>query len=114
MSIRILHVLDNLGNGGLQNGLANLIRLLDSDRYEHILCPLRPVKPTDEQPFPHGRTQVVTLAQSGSRFAFGRLTDQIYRIRPDIVHTRNWAATEAIAAARWVRGCRVVQQRTRC
>ena len=35
--IRILHVVDSLGKGGLENGLANLIERMDPSRFERQL-----------------------------------------------------------------------------
>jgi hypothetical protein len=41
MPIRIMHVVDSLGKGGLENGLVNLIERLDPKRFEHIVFALR-------------------------------------------------------------------------
>ena len=38
----------------------------------------------------------------------GRLVRDIRDVSPDIVHSRNWAAIEAVIAGRWVRSCTVV------
>ena len=103
MPIRILHVVDNMGIGGLQNGLANLIARLDPARFEHVICAARPVKPADEQPITAGTARILCLGKRegsrGSQFtAFARV---IRDVQPDIVHSRNWATIEAAFAARW-------------
>ncbi len=41
MPIRIMHVVDHLGKGGLENGLVNLINGLDPDRFEHVVYAMR-------------------------------------------------------------------------
>ena len=44
MPLRILHIVDTLAVGGLQNGLANLIERLDAAHFDHVLCAMRPVE----------------------------------------------------------------------
>ena len=39
--IRIMHVVDSLGKGGLENGLVNLIERLDPERFEHVVYAIR-------------------------------------------------------------------------
>src|ERR1700735_206814 len=52
LSIRILHVLDNMGRGGMQNGLVNLIEHLDHERFEHIICSTRYLAEEKAHQFP--------------------------------------------------------------
>jgi len=109
MPIRILHVLDNVGIGGLQNGLANLLEHLNPVRFEHVICAIRPVKEIDAQPLPPGRAEVLCLGKRDNTRG-SQLTALIRMIRetkPDIVHSRNWAAIEAVFAARW-KSCRLI------
>ena len=47
--IRILHVVDSLGKGGLENGLVNLISRLDPQRFEHVVCAMRRLGPNAER-----------------------------------------------------------------
>lgn len=109
MPVRILHVVDNIGMGGLQNGLANLMDRLAPARFEHILCAMRPVEDVDLQPFPEGRFRLVSHGKhrEGRRFQAGALVRTIREVNPHIVHSRNWAAIEAVFAGRWT-GCRVI------
>jgi len=109
MRVRILHVLDNIGMGGLQNGLANIIARLDLDRFEHVICGIRPVEEVHVQPFPPGRFRLVELVgnRNPSRFQIGALLKTIRKVKPDIVHSRNWAAIEAVIAGRMT-GCHVI------
>lgn len=101
--IRILHVLDNLGRGGLQNGLVNLIDRLDPRRFEHIVCSTRYLASEQSHQFPADRARVVCVSgkDKASRFQAPELARIIRESQPDIVHSRNWGGVEAILAGRW-------------
>jgi sugar transferase (PEP-CTERM/EpsH1 system associated) len=104
MSIRILHVVEAIGiGGGIENGIANLIERMDSTRFEHILCGVFRLGPQVER-YPADRVQIVCLEQKPRRLAIqaGSLAEMIRKLRPDVVHSRNWGALEAVVAARWV------------
>jgi|SRR5579885_1992166 len=107
MPIRILHVVDNWGMGGLQNGLANLIARLPSEHFEHRICALRPVAAADVQPFAGRSAEVIELRQQ-TRIQAGALARVIREIRPDIVHSRNWGGVEAVLAGWWVGSCALI------
>ncbi|HTP36074.1 MAG TPA: glycosyltransferase [Candidatus Acidoferrales bacterium] len=107
MPIRIMHVVDTWAVGGLQNGVANLIERMDPDRFEHVVCAMRPVEGSNAQRIPVGRTRVVSLStkESLARFQLPALARWIRDVKPDIVHTRNWGTFEALLAARRIGGC---------
>jgi len=107
MPIRILHVVDSVAVGGLQNGLANLIERMDAERFQHVICAMRPVGTTNAQQFSASRARVMSLSkqESEARFQIQALARTIRQVKPDIVHTRNWGTTEAAVAARYVGGC---------
>jgi len=109
MPIRILHVVDHLGKGGLENGLVNLIEHLDPARFEHVVYAVRKLGPNADR-LAKSRVQVLCQGKqdSDSRFQVGNLARAIRQVQPDIVHSRNWAAVEAVLAGRWVRFCKVV------
>ena len=109
MAIRVMHVVNSLAKGGLENGLVNLIQRMDSGAFEHIVCTLRGLGPNLER-LPLDRVRVVTLDASGwsARVQTPALVRQIRAMQPDIVHSRNWSAVEAVFAARLAGGCRVV------
>ena len=102
-AIRILHVGDSLGKGGLENGLVNLISRLDPHRFEHVVCAMRRLGPNAERLQAVG-AQIMCLggAQAGSRFQIGTLVRTIREVNPDLVHSRNWAAIETVLAGKWV------------
>ncbi len=106
--IRILHVLDSLGNGGLENGVLNLIQHMDSRQFEHSICTVR-AQGVNASRTPAGRTQLLHLGKrEGSRFQLREITSAIRENQPDVVHSRNWGAIEAVIATRLGGRCKVV------
>jgi sugar transferase (PEP-CTERM/EpsH1 system associated) len=110
MPIRIMHVVYGLGRGGIQTGLENLLGRLDHNKFEHIVCALRP--PIDHpmcQGLAHlAQVMCLRTTESDSRFHISAIASAIREVKPDIVHSRNWGSIEAVPAARWVGSCRVV------
>lgn len=108
MRICILHVMDSLSNGGLENGVLNLIKHMDAEQFEHSICTVRALGVNAER-LPADRVQLLHLGKrEGSRFQLLELRRAIREIRPDVVHSRNWGAIEAVVAARLTRSCAVV------
>jgi sugar transferase (PEP-CTERM/EpsH1 system associated) len=109
MGIRILHVVDSLSKGGLENGLVNLIERLPATRFEHIICAVRCLGPNAER-LPRDRVRIVCLEKeaTGSRVQFPALVRTIREFQPDIVHSRNWGAIEAVLAGQWVSRCALI------
>lgn len=109
MPIRIMHVVDHLGKGGLENALVNLISNLDPQRFEHVVYAVRKLGPNAERLRQSGAVVICQGKQeTDSRFQIGTLIRAIRNIKPDIVHSRNWAGIEAVAAGRWARPCALV------
>jgi len=108
MPIRIMHVVDHLGKGGLENGLVNLINGLDPDRFEHVVYAMRQLGPNAAR-LP-GNVRVICMGKRDVDFPVQvrRLARDIRGVDPHVVHSRNWGTVEAVAAARWVRNCAVV------
>jgi sugar transferase (PEP-CTERM/EpsH1 system associated) len=106
--IRIMHFVDGMGKGGLENGLVNLIERLDPERFEHVVCAIRHLGPNADR-LPHDRVRVMCLDKkpTDSTLQVGALARAIREAQPDIVHSRNWGAVEAVMAGRWA-GCRSV------
>lgn len=95
--MRILHVVSTLGKGGLENGLVNLIHGLDPNAFEHVVCAIRELGPNADRLT--NRAEVISLG-TRSRTQTTQLVRVIRRVRPDIVHSRNWGAIESVVAAR--------------
>jgi sugar transferase (PEP-CTERM/EpsH1 system associated) len=106
--VRILHVMDSLGNGGLENGVLNLIKHMDAGQFEHFICTVR-AQGVNAERLNNERVRLVHLGKRmGSHFQFLGLRRAIRESRPDIVHSRNWGAIEAVIAARLAGSCAVI------
>ncbi len=109
MPVHILHIVDNLGKGGLENGIVNLITRLHPDRFRHTVCAIRRLGANADR-LPRDRVNVLCLEREGKR-SFIQITSflrLIGDVRPHIVHSRNWPAIESVLAARWDRTCGIV------
>lgn len=104
-----MHVVDHLGKGGLENALVNVIENLDPTRFEHVVYAIRKLGPNADR-LVKGGVKVICQGKqdTDSPVQVGRLARAIREVQPDIVHSRNWAAVEAVPAGRWVRSCKVV------
>jgi sugar transferase (PEP-CTERM/EpsH1 system associated) len=103
MAIRVMHVVEAFGiGGGVENGIANLIEHVDPHSFEHVLCAVFQVGPMTER-YPLDRVPLVSLDQrrARARSQFWPLVRMIRKVKPDLVHSRNWGAIEAVFAARW-------------
>ena len=92
----IAHVIFRLGTGGLENGLVNLINTIPKEKYRHaVICM------TDYTDFKERITQenveILCLhKKEGKDFlVFFRLWKLLFKLKPDILHTRNLSALEA-------------------
>jgi len=108
--IRIMHVVDSLAVGGLQKGLANLIQRLDPLRFEHVVCVMRPTDAANAVSFSgeHVRTCSLSKSESDSKIQVAALARKIRAIQPDVVHSRNSGAAEAVLAGKWVGSCALI------
>jgi sugar transferase (PEP-CTERM/EpsH1 system associated) len=97
---RIAHVLHSFGTGGMEKGVATLIGNASAN-FEHIIICLTN-SGNMARLLPPG-TEIIELKKSpGNSVRFlWRLSRTLRRLIPDIVHTRNWAGTDGIVAARF-------------
>ena len=110
MSVRIMHVVEALGiGGGVENGIANLVQRMDPRRFEHVLCAVFRAGPQMDR-YTAPNVSILCLDQKARKGSLqvGPLARALRRVRPDIVHSRNWGALEAVAAGRLVRFCSVI------
>ncbi|MBN2212129.1 MAG: glycosyltransferase family 4 protein [Sedimentisphaerales bacterium] len=97
----ILHVTPGLGPGGMELAMARVIIGLTKDGWRHSIACLKEEshiadllpKDTEIHLF-HARPNELKLP-----FRLARL---IRRIRPDVIHARNWGAWPDTVAARWL------------
>jgi sugar transferase (PEP-CTERM/EpsH1 system associated) len=99
--LRVLHVIDRMGVGGTEVGILKVIQGLSGACFEHRICTIRGFDENfvKSQGF-EGRIYVAGRLNSGFQFLLGRLVRIMRDFRPDIVHSRNWGAIEAMPAAR--------------
>ena len=96
----IAHIIYRLDVGGLENGLVNLINRMPMDRFRHAIICL-----TDftafRQRVERGGVPVFALNKppGNSPVLHFKLWWLLTRLRPDIVHTRNFGALEAVLPA---------------
>jgi sugar transferase (PEP-CTERM/EpsH1 system associated) len=102
----IVHLIHQLGVGGLENGLINLINHMPPERYRHAIVCL-----TDYTDF-HRRikrpgVEIISLnKREGKDWGhYLRLYHTLKRLQPDLIHTRNLASIEGqlLAAAAGIR-----------
>ena len=106
--VRILHVMDSLANGGLENGVLNLIEHMDAGQFEHVICTVRALG-LNAGRLPADRVPLLHLGKrEGSHFQLAELRRAIRATRPDVVHSRNWGTIETVIAARLGGSCAVV------
>jgi sugar transferase (PEP-CTERM/EpsH1 system associated) len=100
MKIKILHIMHSLQIGGLENGVVNLVNNLDNGRFRHIVCCIDssgPMAKRFEMP-----VEIFALQKGNGRdylLPF-KTAGLIRKIKPDIVHTRNWSAIDGVIGAR--------------
>jgi len=96
----IAHVIHRLDVGGMENGLVNVINRLPEDRYRHAVVSLTGSSDFAKR-IERDDVPIVTLNKKPGHDLGVHL--RLYRafreLRPTIVHTRNLAAVEAVAAA---------------
>jgi sugar transferase (PEP-CTERM/EpsH1 system associated) len=98
--LRVLHVIDRMGVGGTEIGILKVIRGLGQECFEHRICTIRGYDENfvRSEGF-EGQLYVAGRLNSGFQFLFGRLMRIMRDFRPEIVHSRNWGAIEAMPAA---------------
>lgn len=105
----VLHIIHELGTGGLENGLINIINRTPENRYRHAIVCLTKTG-SFESRLTKTDVAVVSLhRRSGQDFGlYWKLWQIINRMRPAIVHTRNLSALEAQIPAFLQRGVKTV------
>lgn len=102
--IRVAHVIFALGVGGLETGLINVIRRLQRPEFEHHVFCMKELGPNQEPAEEAGaETTLVGSMEGSNRFIILRLRKLFRKWRPDVVHTRNFGALDAVIAARLAR-----------
>lgn len=97
--LKVVHVVHSFGIGGMEKGVATLIRHASEDIEHSIVC-LTKSGGTARQ-LPAG-TEVAELGKmpGNSIYFVLRLAKVLKGLHPHVVHTRNWAGTDGILASR--------------
>lgn len=100
MKIKILHILNSLQIGGLENGVVNLINHLDNCKFEHAICCIESSGPMADRIIPKD-VKIYEIKKNGRDYFLPlKLMKLIRQVRPDVVHTRNWATIDGVIGAR--------------
>ena len=97
--MKIVHLLNGFGTGGMEKGVATIIRNASSD-FEHVVFCLTRSGPS-ERLLPSGVPVVEIGKRPGhSPRDFWRLVRALKMQRPQVVHTRNWGGFDGVIACR--------------
>lgn len=88
--IRVLHIVPDLDGGGLQAGVIRLTRELPPDAFRHVVCCLHRAGRWAER-LPDSVPVHELHAGWHDVRATLRLARLMWRVRPDVVHARNWS-----------------------
>ena len=99
--VLLMHVLYSFDVGGLENGVVNLINHMPADRFRHAVVALVECVPSFCSRVRQPDVEFISLHKSPGHAI--KLYPRLYRLfralRPDVVHTRNLAALEAVVPA---------------
>lgn len=96
----VVHVVDRLGVGGMENGLVNIINGTPPNRLRHAVVCLREAGAFQKR-LTRDDVPVRVLGKSEGKDigCYWRLWRELRRLRPDIVHTRNLPAVDMVVPA---------------
>jgi sugar transferase (PEP-CTERM/EpsH1 system associated) len=98
----IVHAVHSLAVGGLENGVVNLVNATEP-MFRHVIVCMTTEGPMRERLRPGVEVLALGKRPGHDLPAFVRLVRTLRRIRPAVVHSRNWAAFDAVPAARLAR-----------
>lgn len=103
MAPLIVHVINRLDYGGLENGVVNLLNRLPPQRYRHAVVCVSGVNPDFRRRILRDDIEVLSLdKRPGKDFrAYARMWRVLRRLRPAIVHTRNIGTIDM----QWMAAC---------
>jgi len=87
--IHVLHVVDSLRVGGLENGVVNLINALEEKTFRSSICCLKTTGDLQNR-LHSGGVEVFQLHQRPGQYLFRRMAALVRRRKVDVVHSNNW------------------------
>lgn len=101
----VMHVVYRFDVGGLENGMVNLINRMPSHLFRHVVVALTQCVPSFCDRIESRDVEFLSLDKSPGHGIgqYPSLYRLFRRYRPDVVHTRNLAALEAVVPA-WAAG----------
>jgi sugar transferase (PEP-CTERM/EpsH1 system associated) len=98
----IAHVVNSLGVGGLENGVVNLVNTT-GPHFRHVVICMTTEGTFRDRLEPAVQVFAIGKGPGHDVRAFARLVGLLRQLRPAVVHSRNWATFDSIAAARIAR-----------
>ena len=98
--VHIAHILFSFDTGGMEKGIATVIQESVSEFKHTIICLTRSGRSAQLLP---NDVQVIEMhkKEGNSLFFIFRLARLLRKIRPDIVHTRNWGGVDGLIASKF-------------
>lgn len=97
--MRVVHVVYSFGIGGLEKGITTLINY-GSEDIEHIVISFCGNRESEKLLARQANIFSLNKPIRNSIFFIWKLSQLLRRIKPDIVHTRNWSGMDGILAAK--------------
>lgn len=101
-TLHVVHYVWGFHTGGLENGIVNLINHLPKDQYRHSIICQKGYDPAFFGRIQAPNVQIYDIAkQEGTDLAlFWRLVKLLWRLKPDVFHSRNLSTMEGQLIAR--------------
>src|SRR3954454_24750925 len=84
--LKVLHVVPQLGLGGTENGVLNIMEYLCGE-FDQSISPIRSFDASSQRIAALGNKVSVI---GNRKIAIKQLADYFRKVRPDVVHSRNW------------------------
>ena len=98
----VVHAIDSLATGGLENGVVNLVNNAGPE-FRHVIVCITKAGSLRERVRPDVDVFSLGKHRGQDPVAMVRFVRLLWRIGPTVVHSRNWAALDAVLAARLAR-----------
>lgn len=102
--LRIAHIVYSFSEGGLENVIVQLINRLPVEKFEHVLISLTDISKFKNRIFQKNIKYIELNKKPGHAIPlYPRIYKILRQIKPDIVHTCNFAALETVPLS-WLAG----------